>query len=100
MESLEQLHADLQSSGINVDLLSGYDRDNVYRFGVRLRTFGKNTPKDLMVLSVGETFTDAVNNAVAKAQAGRWEKIDWAARPWDVRTAYSSASPYGLGKPL
>jgi hypothetical protein len=53
-------------------------------FGVRLRTFGRNTPKDKMVLAEGGTFDEALDIAVERAIARAWVKLDWAERPWAV----------------
>jgi hypothetical protein len=96
MEAFEQTFVDLMLAGITVDLLAGYDSGQELRLGVRLRTFGKKTPKNLMVLAVGETFAEALAAAVDKANGKRWETLVWDQRPWNVRPAEGESGYYGF----
>ena len=86
---------ELVNSGIAVDLLVPSRYDSSDSVGVRLRPFSKNLPKNRMVLAAGHTFEEALHDAVAKAEAGRWENLDWAARPWPV-TGTPDRRTYGL----
>jgi len=72
----------LNQAGIAVELLTPTDNPSETKVGIRLRTFGKSLPKDRMVLGVGETFTEALDDAMDKAKRGRWEHLDFSARPW------------------
>lgn len=81
---MEPIIRELIQSGVAVDLLVPSVRDDNEQVGVRLRTMGKNLPKDRMVLGEGTTFMEALNEAVARAGERRWERLDWAARPWAV----------------
>jgi hypothetical protein len=54
-------------------------------YAVRLRPFANKAQKDNMVLGKGETFADALQDAVKRAEQGRWEPLDWAKRPWETR---------------
>lgn len=95
MESIEELHYQLLSSGIALELLGGVDAEGIWRQGVRLRTFGRQVPKHKMVMASGDSFEEAANEAVAKAKERRWEALDWGARPWNVRTGGGDA--FGVG---
>jgi len=95
VSSLELLFTELQESGIALELLGGIDLASAYRLGVRLRTFGKDIPKNKMVLAAGDSFEEAANQAVAKAEARRWETLDFSARPWEVRSRQASAGRFG-----
>lgn len=86
---------ELMRAGITVDLIVGVTADDGVGVGVRLRTIGKRLPKQLMVLGCADTFEEALADAVAKAAAGRWESLNWAARPWETRTA-PTFSQFGL----
>lgn len=84
---MEAVVYDLMNSGIAVDLLVPGLKDNCTDVGIRLRTYGKQLPRNLMVLGAGATFTEALDDAATKAEAGRWENLDWAARPWTCGAA-------------
>jgi len=96
MQPLEQTFLDLQAGGIGTDLLGGIDAAEVMQVGVRLRTFGRKLPKGRMVVAGGDTFEEAMGNALAKAKSGRWETLDWSARPWEVRTDDWSGGQFGI----
>jgi hypothetical protein len=96
VDSLEQYAADLQASGIALELICGWDASNEFRFGVRLRAFAKNLPKNRMVIATGDTFLEATAEAIAKAESGRWENVDYAARPWPTRTGVVGRHTFGL----
>lgn len=82
---------DMVNSGIAVELLVPGRASECSLVGIRLRTYGKELPPNRMVLASGETFSDAFYSAVAKAEQGRWEPLDWSARPWGaVNTSTSS----------
>lgn len=86
---------DLFNSGIAVELLVPSLRDSCTDVGVRLRTYGKSLPRNKMVLAAGQTFEEALNEAVTKAEDGRWENLEWSARPWPCSTD-RGAGRYGL----
>lgn len=92
---MESTVYDLFNAGIAVDLLVPTRYDASADVGIRLRPFSKNLPRNRMVLSSGATFEEALNGAVTKAEAGRWETLDWAARPWEV-TGHTDRRTYGL----
>jgi len=83
-------------SGIAVEMLVRSNADDTYNVGIRLRTYGKNLPRDKMVLADGDSFGSALDSALEKAKARRWEKLDWAARPWTVPTRDWAADNFGL----
>jgi hypothetical protein len=84
---MEPAVKDLVQSGIAVDLLVPSVNDENEQVGVRLRTFAKSLPKNKMVLGKGKTFVEALDDAYTKAAARRWEPLEWAARPWPVKSA-------------
>lgn len=86
---MENIVFDLVKSGIAVELLVPTDAPDVTDVGVRLRTFGKSLPKDRMVLGVGATFSEALDDAVDKASRKRWEHLNWSARPWKRPEGYN-----------
>lgn len=73
---------DLIRGGISVDLLAPTLREEGNTVAVRLRPWGKHLPKNKMILATGETYAEALEEAVAKALARRWEGLDWSQRPW------------------
>lgn len=94
---MEEIVAELVSAGIAVELLVGLDADQKQRYGVRLRTFGKQLPQNRMIIAAGATFQEALIEAVEKAEQRRWESLVWSARPWDVPARSGSGTLYGLG---
>jgi len=80
---MEAIVHELMNSGIAVELIVPSLRDTCTDVGIRLRTYGKNLPRNKMILAGAPTFEEALENAVAKAEAGRWENLDWADRPWE-----------------
>lgn len=94
---MEEIVAELVSAGIAVELLVGLDSEQRQRYGVRLRTFGKQLPQNRMIMAAGATFSEALCEAVEKAEQRRWENLVWSARPWDVATRNGSGTLYGLG---
>lgn len=69
-------------SYVNIDVLPHLVNDQVEGIGVRVRPYGKDYPKDIMLLGYGEDFLDALEEVAQGAATGRWERLDWAARPW------------------
>lgn len=96
---MEDMVADLVGSGISVELLVGSAIRGGTVYGIRLRTFGKLLPKNRMVLAHGETFTEALIDAISKAEAGRWENLDWAKRPWETAPKFPYGARYGFDAP-
>lgn len=86
----------LLQAGIATDLLVGKGEADTYHVGIRLRTFGKDVPKNLMIMAEGEDFAAAMEFCLEKANAGRWEHLVWAARPWPLVTRLAGSSAYGL----
>lgn len=86
---------DLMNSGIAVELLVPMLRDQCTEVGVRLRTYSKHLPKNKMILAAAPTFQEALDDAIVKAEAGRWENLDWAARPWSCGPSYG-VNRFGL----
>jgi len=80
---MEAIVYDLVNSGIAVELMVPSLRDTCTDVGIRLRTYGRNLPRNKMILASAPTFQEALENALAKAEAGRWENLDWADRPWE-----------------
>lgn len=93
---MEDTVLELLQNGIATELLAGIATDGIACFGVRLRTFGKLLPKDRMVLGTADTFEGGLEDAVTKAEAGRWEHLDWSARPWATRASGGGGSKFGL----
>lgn len=94
---MEEIVAELVSAGIAVELLVGLDIEQKQRYGVRLRTFGKQLPQNRMIMAAGNTFSEALCEAVEKAEQRRWENLVWSARPWDVYARTERGTLYGLG---
>ena len=86
---MEELIIEAQDGKANVDLLCDGDEANGYTFGVRLRPWSNTTTAGRMVLGQGDTVQGAIECAVQKAREGRWERLDWAKRPWTVKRTSS-----------
>jgi len=86
---MEDQVKDLMYSGISVDLLVPSPIDDAGQVGVRLRTIGRDLPPKRMIVAEAGCFSDALEAAIGKAEAGRWEHLDWAARPWHVAPTVS-----------
>ena len=71
------------ANNMNMELLYNGSETESDPFGCRLRPYGKGWPADTMVLAKGKTIEDAVEAAYDKAVAGRFEPLDWRARPWE-----------------
>lgn len=93
---METTVAELVSAGIAVELLVGRNAAGEQCYGVRLRTFGKSLPKERMIIAAGNTFEEALIDAVAKAEQRRWEYLVWSARPWDIAAKESHSTLWGL----
>lgn len=93
---MEELTLSLFQSGIAVELLCAAAADGTQFYGVRLRPFGRNLPRTKMIVAAGATFAEALINAVEKAEARRWEALDWAVRPWDSGSAIARGGSFGL----
>lgn len=79
--SMEQAVVKATQNKANVELLCDVRQDGIVEYGVRLRFWSKDL-KNQMVLGEGDTFLSAMENAMAKARAGRLEPLDFAKRPW------------------
>lgn len=77
----------------NIELLAGHDATGVRRYGVRIRPYGKGSDTQTMVLGVGTTLEGALKDGHDKAAAGRFERLDWAKRPWTVGTQATGWGP-------
>ena len=86
---------DLVNAGIAVDLLVPGKACDCTDVGIRLRTYGRNLPPRRMIIATAATFEEALLNAIAKAEDGRWESLNWATRPWSEPSA-AGPSRYGL----
>jgi len=95
---MEEAVLELMLAGIATELLCARAADGTAFYGVRLRPFGRNLPKNKMIVAAGATFEEAVINAITKAEARRWEALDWSTRPWEQLTRNSPASSFGLGQ--
>jgi hypothetical protein len=93
---MEQLTLSLYQSGIAVELLCAAAADGTQFYGVRLRPFGRNLPRTKMIVAAGNTFEEALINAVEKAESRRWEALDWSIRPWSNGTDHAKGGSYGL----
>lgn len=67
---------------LNIDLLPHVVDGNIQGVGIRVRPYGKGANTDVMVLGYGPTVEEALEDVFYKAHDGRWERLDWAARPW------------------
>lgn len=86
---------DVYRAGIAIEIVLPGVAEECGCVGIRLRTFGRKLPKNRMVLGSGPTLEGAFYDALGKAEAGRWENLNWAARPWAGPTEAES-SRYGL----
>lgn len=93
---MEQLVLTLFQSGIAVELLCAAAVDGTEFYGVRLRPFGRNLPRTKMIVAAGNTFAEALINAVEKAESRRWEALDWSVRPWSNGTGSAKGGSFGL----
>lgn len=66
----------------NIEVLAHVIDGEVVELGVRLRAYRKDWPPGIMVLGQGLSFAEAMRDAIEKATSYRWEKLDWAKRPW------------------
>jgi len=71
------------TSPVNIDVLPRVVDGEVKALCVRLRPYGKDWPKNIMVLGVGDTYEEALLDAFTTAQENRWEELNWSARPWE-----------------
>lgn len=96
--TLEAMVEELMNNGIDVQLIVPAPKDECGCVGVRLHPYGRDLPKNRMILAAGLTFEDALAEAVGKATDGRWENLNWAGRPWEVHAGRSReiAEAYGL----
>jgi hypothetical protein len=79
---MEEKLSALFQSRVNIELFFTFDTAGDAVYGVRVRPWANSPKSHLMVLAAGPTVEDALVHAYDKAAAGRWEKLDWAARPW------------------
>lgn len=79
---VEQLGVDALRQMCNVELLYDSNTANPRPFGVRLRFYGKHSPKDMMVWGVGEDYDEAALAAVMAVKRREYQRLDWAYRPW------------------
>lgn len=86
---MEELLIECISCRCNVDLGGQMFGVNEWLFFVRLRPWSNKQGSSSMAMGSGETVTEAMTDAVAKARAGRWERLDYAKRPWETQTTAS-----------
>lgn len=79
---MEELLIEATEARCNVDLLCDPAGMDTWNIGVRLRPWKNSRGGGDMILGVGDTVKEALENAVSKARNGRWETLDWAKRPW------------------
>jgi len=79
---------------VNIDILPHVVNNQVVGIGLRLRPYGKNAVKDVMILAYGVTFEKACEACYEKAQGNRWESLSWAARPWATDTPQDTNNPF------
>lgn len=96
---MEELVLELLKAGIATELLAAEAADGTGFYAVRLRPFSRNLPKNKMIIARGDTFSEALINAVEKAEARRWEALDWSKRPWE-QYAKPGRNTFGLGGEL
>lgn len=99
MGNMEQTVVMLMQAGIAVELLVSAPPQGEPEVGVRLRPFGRKLPRNKMIIASGDTFEEALINAVGKAESRRWEALDWSARPWETATPSLVAGAFGLDAP-
>jgi len=80
---------------LNIDLLPHVEDDALVGIGVRVRPYGKGANTDAMLLGYGADVESALEDIYAKAHAGRWERLDWAARPWSAARPVRSPGIWG-----
>lgn len=81
------------TSACNVELLLDTGpRRSENCVGVRIRPWTAQD-RDKMILGSGPSLELALQDAFDKATKGRWERLDWSARPWPVsRPAFGPSS--------
>jgi hypothetical protein len=80
---------------LNIDLLPHITDGNLVGIGIRVRPYGKGANTGVMLLGYGATIDEALEDIYAKAHEGRWERLDWAARPWPTDAYASATGVYG-----
>ena len=95
---MEDAVLELMLAGIATELLCARAADGTAFYGVRLRPFGRQLPKNKMIVAGGETFSESLIRAIDKAESRRWEALDWTARPWEQLARNSPTSSFGLGQ--
>lgn len=81
---------------VNVEVLPRFVDNELQGVGVRVRPYGRDYPKDIMVLGYGADFQEALEACYELASAGRWEPLSYAARPWATP---APAAAGGFGPP-
>jgi len=77
---------------VNVEVLPRFVDGELQGVGVRIRPYGRDYPKDIMVLGFGADFEAALEECYELAAAGRWEPLSYAARPWAADVAPSTGA--------
>src|SRR5512142_2899355 len=75
VRTMEEAVLELLLAGIATELLCARAADGTAFYGVRLRTFGRNLPKNKMIVAARNTFSEALINAIQKAEARRCEYL-------------------------
>lgn len=76
----------LSKQRVNIELILWTNDKNILHYGVRLRPWKQETRTGAMILVHGLSLDDAMNVAAKAHHSGIWEVLDYAARPWNVRT--------------
>lgn len=84
------------SAPVNVEVLPRFVEGAYQGMGVRVRPYGRDYPKDIMLLGYGSDLNEALEECYELARSGRWEPLSWSARPWVVAPAPSGS---GFGPP-
>jgi hypothetical protein len=82
---------------INVDLLPHVVDNQLVGLGLRIRPYGRELPQGVMLLGYGSNLEEALNEVFQLAEEGRWEPLDWRARPW-ATSVPANVSTFGKAK--
>lgn len=80
--TVEQFAVDCARQKVNAELLYDTDTANPNPFGIRLRFYGKDAPKNKMVWGVGEDYDAASYDAVMCVKRKQYLTLDFSFRPW------------------
>ena len=78
----QELLAECHRNRVNVAIVTGFDDTGEFQMGVRLTPWKQDTRSPRMILARADSLLGALDVAASIARTGKWEKLDYASRPW------------------